>query len=151
MVVAGFAVGRWGKNARSDVLLLAGTLAAMVVLLLFEASRSLGWIYVAGIFGGVSEVLIAAASYSIVSSLIPPERRATLFGLFNATLFLSWGGSATLIAGPLVDSLVRAGRSELVAYRASYIVGLVITGAGLVMLLAQVRTAAFRKRLSSGT
>ncbi len=149
MVVAGFAVGRWGKNARSDMLLIGGTLAAMVMLLLFEAARQLGWIYIAGVFGGVSEVLIAAASYSIASSLIPAEKRATLFGLFNATLFLSWGASSTLIAGPLVDSLVRAGRPELVAYRASYIVGLAITGAGLVMLLAQSRTKAFRQRLSA--
>jgi MFS family permease len=149
MVVAGFAVGRWGKNARSDILLVSGTVAAMVVLVLFEAARWLGWIYIAGVFGGVSEVLISAASYAIAASLIPPEKRATLFGLFNATLFLSWGASSTLIAGPLVDALVRAGRTELVAYRASYLVGLAITGVGLVMLLAQSRTRAFRQRLSA--
>jgi MFS family permease len=148
VVLSGFAVGRWGKNARSSVLLVAGTLSAMAGLLLYNVARQVWLIYAANLFGGASEVLVFASAYAIASALIPPERRATLFGLFNATFFLSWGVSATFISGPLVDSLVRAGRSQLFAYRVSYLVALGITAVGLVMLLFQARSRASRQRLS---
>jgi hypothetical protein len=83
------------------------------------------------------------------SALIPAEKRATLFGLSNATFFLSWGASATLIAGPLVDSLIRSGHSQLSAHRASYMVALGITGIGLVVLFLPSRSQAYRQRLSA--
>lgn len=149
MVVMGFVIGRWARNARSSVLLILGTVSAMIGLLLYDVARQLGWIYIAGLFGGASEVLIFASSYAIASALIPPDSRATLFGLYNATFFLSWGVSATLIAGPLVDSLIRAGHSQLSAYRASYLVALGITGIGLVLLVLQSRSRAYRQRLSA--
>ena len=149
VVIVGFVIGKWGRNARSDVLLIVGTVSAMAGLLLYNLSRYLGWIYVAGLFGGASEVLVFASSYAIASALIPPEKRAMLFGLFNATFFLSWGVSATLIAGPLVDSLILAGRSQLFAYRASYLVALGITAIGLLLLVLQSRSKAYRQKLSA--
>jgi MFS family permease len=149
MVVMGFVIGRWGRNARSNWLLILGTASAMIGLLLYNVARHLGWIYVAGLFGGASEVLIFASSYAIASALIPAEKRATLFGLYNATFFLSWGASATLIAGPLVDSLIRLGHSQLSAYRASYMVALGITAIGLVVLVLQSRSQAYRRKLSA--
>lgn len=149
MVIMGFVIGRWARNARSNVMLILGTVSAMVGLLLYDVARQLGWIYVAGLFGGASDVLVFASSYAIASALIPPERRATLFGLCNATFFLSWGLSATLIAGPLVDSLIRAGHSQLSAYRASYLVALGITAVGLALLVLQSRSRAYQQRLSS--
>jgi MFS family permease len=150
VVIVGFVIGKWGRNARGDILLILGTVSAMAGLLLYNLSRHLGWIYVAGLFGGASEVLVFASSYAIASALIPPEKRATLFGLFNATFFLSWGASATLIAGPLVDSLILAGHSQLFAYRASYLVALGIAAIGLLMLVIQSRSRAYRQRLSAG-
>ncbi|MEZ4567651.1 MAG: hypothetical protein R2860_12095 [Desulfobacterales bacterium] len=73
-----------------------------------------------------------------MSVLIPPERRGTLFSLFNATLFLSWGVAGTLIAGPIVDFLIHAGFNPLSAYRAAYVSGLAMVAVGLTILLYQI-------------
>jgi MFS family permease len=79
----------------------------------------------------MADVIILASSYAFVSVLIPPERRGTLFGLFNATLFLSWGVAGTLISGPIVDLLFHAGIRQADAYRAAYLSGLVMVFIGL--------------------
>jgi MFS family permease len=115
---------------------MAGTLSAIMSLgLYFFATKSI-WIYGANILGGFSEVIIFANSYTIASILIPPRSRARLFGYFNATFFLSWGLAGTLISGPLVDALITSGKSQIFAYKISYVVASTITAIGLVLLMA---------------
>jgi MFS family permease len=105
----------------------------MIYLVLFAYTNQLELIFAASLFRGIAEVIIMAASYAFASVLIPPQRRGFLFGLFNATLFLSWGIGGTLIAGPIVDGLIHAGISEVLAYRAAYLSGLVLVVIGLVI------------------
>ncbi len=121
-------LGRWIGNGQSVCL---GALIAIAYLLIYAFTNDLKWIYVASCFRGMADVIILAASYAFVSVLIPPERRGFLFGLFNATLFLSWGVAGTLIAGPIVDLLFHMGVSQALAYRAAYLSGLVMVIIGL--------------------
>jgi MFS family permease len=121
-------IGRWLGDGQSVCL---GALIAIVYLLIYSLTNNLHWIYVASWFRGMADVIILASSYAFVSVLIPPERRGFLFGLFNATLFLSWGVAGTLIAGPIVDLLYHSGISQAIAYRAAYISGLIMVIIGL--------------------
>jgi MFS family permease len=121
-------LGRWVGDGPSVCL---GAAIAIVYLLIYSLTDNLSWIYVASWFRGMADVIILASSYAFVSVLIPPERRGTLFSLFNATLFLSWGVAGTLIAGPIVDLLFHAGISQAIAYRAAYLSGLVMVIIGL--------------------
>jgi MFS family permease len=136
MILTGFFLGRIKINKRDEIMLMAGTLSAIMSLgLYFFATKSI-WIYGANILGGFSEVIIFANSYTIASILIPPRSRARLFGYFNATFFLSWGLAGTLISGPLVDALITSGKSQIFAYKISYVVASTITAIGLVLLMA---------------
>ena len=74
-----------------------------------------------------------ATSYTMASVLIPPEKRARLFALFNATFFLSWGLASTFIAGPIVDLLIQHDFAETTAYQVSFVVTAGITCIGLVL------------------
>ncbi len=123
-------IGRWLGDGQSVCL---GAFIAIIYLLIYSFTNDLKWIYVASGFRGMADVIILAASYSFVSVLIPPERRGFLFGLFNATLFLSWGVSGTLIAGPIVDILFHMGVSQVLAFRAAYLSGLVMVFIGLLI------------------
>ena len=78
-------------------------------------------------------MIIMATSYTMASVLIPPEKRARLFALFNATFFLSWGLAGTFIAGPIVDLLIQKNIAETTAYQVSFVVAAGITLIGLVI------------------
>ena len=56
------------------------------------------------------------------------------FAWFNATFFLSWGVAGTLIAGPIVDLLIRTGASEVFAYRISFLSSAVLVVIGAIIL-----------------
>ncbi len=124
-------LGRWFGDGQSICI---GAFIAIAYLLIYAFTNDLKWIYLASCFRGMADVIILAASYAFVSVLIPQERRGTLFGLFNATLFLSWGVAGTLIAGPIVDLLFHMGVSQVLAYRAAYLSGLVMVVIGLSIL-----------------
>ena len=141
-------IGRWFGDGQSVCL---GAIIAVVYLLIYTFTDNLAWIYVASGFRGMADVIILAASYAFVSVLIPPERRGFLFGLFNATLFLSWGVAGTLIAGPVVDLLLHKGFGQVLAYRAAYLSGLIMVVIGLLILAFLVfvmmpKTAILRQR-----
>ncbi len=88
---------------------------------------------------GERKALVIASSYGMASSYIPPEKRGTCFALFNATLFLSWGVGATLIAGPVTDGFVALGVSESHAYMASFMGCAAVTLAGILVLFRLFR------------
>jgi hypothetical protein len=49
-------------------------------------------------------------------------------------MFLSWGVAGTLIAGPIVDSLIRSGTGQVFAYRMSFLSAAVLVVVGMVVL-----------------
>lgn len=90
IICFGLLAGRLGKWLGDGQSVCLGAIIAIVYLLIYTFTDKLAWIYVASGFRGMADVIILSASYGFVSVLIPPERRGSLFGLFNATLFLSW-------------------------------------------------------------
>lgn len=147
MIITGLVSGWFGKVLGDGRALLAGTAAAIVPLLILGVTLNLGLVYASNLLRGFSDVLIMAASYSLASRLIPPERRGRLFGWFNATFFLSWGVAGTLIAGPVVDFLIARGKAEVFAYQMAFLSGALITLAGFFILLALlIKTGMLRPR-----
>ena len=134
IILTGLVTGWLLKRTGVRSLLVFGVLSAVVSLLLLGTGDDLIHIGICNLVMGVSEVLIMAASYQLASSYIPPEKRGELFSIFNATFFLSWGIAGTCITGPITDLLIAAGRSQVVAYRASFNTAAGITLSGIVLL-----------------
>ena len=134
MVVTGLATGWLTLRLGSRRLLLAGSVAAMVSLFVLGVADTLVSVCISSFLMGFSEVVVLSASYELAAALIPPLKRGTLFSLFNATFFLSWGMAGTLIAGPVTDFLISQGRGEVLAYKVSFLVATGITLLGTLML-----------------
>jgi MFS family permease len=132
--IFGLFVTRLSRRYKDVYLLFASTLIAIVSLMGFALASSLSVIFVSNFLAGISMVVILAASYSYASRLIPPEHRGKQFAWFNATFFLSWGAAGTLIAGPLVDLLLKAGACQVFAYRISFVSSAVLVVIGMIIL-----------------
>ncbi|MFZ2630226.1 MAG: MFS transporter [Desulfosalsimonadaceae bacterium] len=131
IILFGLLAGRIGLLIGDGPSVCLGAVIAMAYLIIFGITDNLRLIYAASFLRGISDVILMAASYAFASVLIPPERRGALFGLFNATLFLSWGVAGTLIAGPTVDILLLLGADPVTAYRAAFLSGLGMVVIGL--------------------
>ncbi len=134
MILMGLAAGSIAKRLGDGLSLAAGTMLAVVSLVLLVMARHLGLLYLSNFIRGCSEVMVTASSYAFASRLIPPQRRARLFSLFNATFFLSWGVAATLMAGPIIDLLIAKGVAQTTAYRVAFAAAAAMTLVGLGML-----------------
>ncbi|HOX31712.1 MAG TPA: MFS transporter [Spirochaetales bacterium] len=143
LILVGFFLGALGGAMGIPALLVAGTLAGAASLLLYALAPSIGLIYLASAFKGLSDGCVSSSSYAYASTLIPPGKRGRYFAAYNATFMLSWGTSATLVTGPLIDGLVRAGRPAAFAYRAGILssVAIMLLGLGLLGLLLRTRPA----------
>ena len=134
MIAGGFGAGAlssWLGNGRS---LMLGCIITIASLLIFGFAPS---VYVAGfsnILMGGSDVIVMTSSYALASVLIPPLTRGRFFGVFNATMFLSWGVASTIITGPLIDLLIHRGVAELFAYQMAFAASAAITAIGLGIL-----------------
>ncbi len=137
--LGGFLVSRLSRRYADRSILLGGSAAGLVGLLGFAIARGLHLIFVSNFFAGVADVVILASSYSLASKLIPPEHRGKQFALFNATFFLSWGLAGTLIAGPVVDLLIRYGTSQVFAYKMSFVSGAVLVTLGVITVIHSLR------------
>lgn len=137
--IFGLFVTRLSRRYRDVHLLYVGTFIAIISLIGFAFAEHLSIIFISNLLAGISMVVILAASYSYASRLIPPEHRGKQFAWFNATFFLSWGAAGTLIAGPLVDLLLRAGASQVSAYRVSFMSSAVLVVVGLIILCVTER------------
>jgi MFS family permease len=133
--VFGLFITRLARRYKDVVLLFAGTAVGILSLLGFVVATALPVIFIANFLAGVSMVVIMSSSYSYASKLIPPEHRGKQFAWFNATFFLSWGVAGTLIAGPIVDLLMRAGTSQVLAYRISFLSSAVLVVIGILILI----------------
>lgn len=133
MILAGMAAGWIGRRWGDANALMAATALAVASLVIIAVTDDLRLVYLSNFFRGCSEVVISAASYAFAAQLIPPQRRARLFSLFNATFFLSWGMAGTLIAGPVADILMARGAADNFAYRMSFVSAAVLTLVGLLI------------------
>jgi len=131
----GLIIGKLSKRLTDKILLLTGSLIAILYLFGFILAKSLTAIFVSNFLGGISDVVIFSSSYSFASKLIPPEHRGKQFALFNATFFLSWGVAGTFIAGPIVDLLVKAGRTQVFSYKMSFLSAAILVLIGILILL----------------
>jgi MFS family permease len=135
LIAFGFLIGFLGRAFGLPALLLLGAVSGILSLLLYVSAPSIGFIYLASFFKGISDASIASSSYAFASVLIPPDKRGRYFAIYNSTFFLSWGLSATLLTGPLIDFLLKAGGSEVFAYRAGLLSGVALMVLGLILLV----------------
>jgi len=137
--IFGLFITRLSRRYRDVNLLYLGTFIAIISLIGFAIASHLAVIFLSNLLAGVSMVVILAASYSYASRLIPPAHRGKQFAWFNATFFLSWGVAGTLIAGPLIDILLRTGASQVFSYRISFVSSAALVVVGLIILYAADR------------
>jgi len=139
MIIFGITSGWAARKIGNYDYLLVASIAAALSLIIIGIAQSLPWICIASFLMGFSEVAILASSYELASQLIPPDRRGTLFSIFNATLFLSWGIAGFFISGPITDFLIAAGRPEVYAYKVSFNAAAGITISGVLLLIYLLR------------
>ena len=139
MIIFGITSGWAARKIGNYGYLIVASIAAVLSLIIIGIAESLPWICIASFLMGFSEVAILASSYELASQLIPPDRRGTLFSIFNATLFLSWGIASFFIAGPITDFLIAAGRPDVYAYKVSFNAAAGITISGVFLLIYLLR------------
>jgi PPP family 3-phenylpropionic acid transporter len=140
-MIAGLMVGSVVAKSDDNKAMMAGTITSILGIVWLTMAPTFTWALIASFLRGASEVIIAAASYSIVARMAPVEYRGRLFAYYNATFFLSWGIAATLIAGPVADILIALGASNADAYRGSFLTAVVLVSIGVAMLLFAFRYA----------
>ena len=138
MVITGLISGWLGKRLGNGNALILGAAVSVAGLILLASADTLSLVYVSNLLRGVSEVIILASSYAYASILIPPENRAKLFGMFNATFFLSWGIAGTLVAGPIIDVMIASGAPEVLSYRVSFMAAAAMTSVGILIMIGLV-------------
>lgn len=134
VLIVGFLMGSLVRTMGDKNLIFVGSTLACFDLLGFAVSKTLGLIFVSSFLAGASHVIVLSSSYTYASRLIPPAHRGKQFALFNATFYLGWGAGGTLVAGPLVDTLIKQGKSAVLAYKVSFLAGLVMVVGGIVLL-----------------
>ena len=139
MIIFGITSGWAARKIGNYGYLIVASIAAVLSLIIIGIAESLPWICIASFLMGFSEVAILASSYELAAQLIPPDRRGTLFSIFNATLFLSWGIASFFIAGPITDFLIAAGRPDVYAYKVSFNAAAGITISGVLLLIYLLR------------
>jgi MFS family permease len=135
VLLIGFTAGTLSKKFGHAKTLTFGVTIAIIAILFTALSDNLFFIFIGSFLMGTSEVIIVAAAYAIASILIPAQKRAKLFGLYNTTFFLSWGLAGTLISGPLIDLLILGGSPDIFAYQVAFIISALITGIGLLIFI----------------
>lgn len=135
ILLGGLIVVPLARRIRDETLLVVGAVVGIGYLLGFAVAKILHLLFLSNFLGGFSDVMIRAASYTYASRLIPAEYRGRQFALYNATFFLSWGVGATLIAGPIVDLLIRSGAGQVFSYQMSFLSAATLVLIGLIVLL----------------
>jgi MFS family permease len=134
MIFSGILVGSIVSKVNDNRVLYSGALSAIFGILWLVFAPTYELALIGAFFIGAAHVIIESAGYSIVAAIVPEEFRGRLFGIFNATFFLSWGIAATLITGPIADLMIYLGYTNVTAYRTSFLVGASIVIIGLLVL-----------------
>lgn len=129
----GLMVGYIGRMLGVDRTLIIGSILSILALVLIVFANNLIIIFLGNFIRGLADVIVSTTSYAFVSRLIAAKQRARLFGVYNATFFLSWGLSGTLISGPITDYLISIGTSEALSYQMAFLAAsfLICIGLGL--------------------
>ncbi|MFX1305770.1 MAG: MFS transporter [Promethearchaeota archaeon] len=135
VMITGFTAGFLSKKLGHSKALIFGTMLGIIALLITATTIYLEIIFIGSFLIGAAEVIITASSYAMASVLIPARIRAKLFAVYNTTFFLSWGSASTLIAGPLIDLLIKKGKGEVFAYKIAFLVGALICLIGLFIFI----------------
>lgn len=135
IILLGLLVGGIGYRLGNGNTILVGALMGITSLILFAISTDLYFIFIASFLRGSAQVVITASAYAFASGLIEAKDRGRLFGIFNATFFLSWGLAGTVIAGPIIDFLLMSGTTEVFAYRAAFLSATFVTFIGVLILI----------------
>ena len=138
-MIAGLVVGSVVSKADDNKVMIVGIGSSIAGLLWLIIAPTFTLSLIGAFLNGASEVIISAASYSIVAKMAPKAFRGRLFAYYNTTFFLSWGIAATLIAGPIADILIFQGLTNANAYRGSFIAAILLVVIGVVILLASFR------------
>jgi MFS family permease len=134
IILLGLVVGGLGYRFGNGNTILIGAVMAIIALILFS-SDDLIFVFIASFLRGSAQVVIMASAYAFASGLIAPKDRGRLFGVFNASFFLSWGLAGTIIAGPIIDVLLALGAAEIFAYRVAFLVATGVTFIGVLILI----------------
>jgi len=134
ILIFGFIATRLSRIVSDIKLLLFSSLVVIISLLGFALADAISIIFFANFLAGVCHVMIMASAYSYASKLIPPEKRGKQFALFNATFFLSWGVAGTIIAGPIVDILIKLQFTQDFSYRMSFVSAAFLVVIGIFIL-----------------
>lgn len=136
IILFGLMVGWVGSRLGNGRTILLGAFMSIVSLLLFAFSTDMNLVFIASFLRGSAQVVIMASAYAFASGLIAAKDRARLFGLFNASFFLSWGLAGTIIAGPIIDFLLTSGAPEVMAYQVAFLSATFVTLLGAIILVA---------------
>ncbi|MFX1516222.1 MAG: MFS transporter [Promethearchaeota archaeon] len=136
IILLGLIVGKIGHQFGNGNTILIGAFMAIIALILFTITSDLNFIFLASFLRGCSQVVVMSAAYAFASALIDPKDRGRLFGVFNASFFLSWGLAGTIITGPIIDFLLISGASEILAYRVAFLAATGVTLIGVFVLIA---------------
>lgn len=133
IILMGLMVGYIGRMLGVDRTLIIGSILSILALVLIVFANNLIIIFLGNFIRGLADVIVSTTSYAFVSRLIAAKQRARLFGVYNATFFLSWGLSGTLISGPITDYLISIGTSEALSYQMAFLAAsfLICIGLGL--------------------
>jgi len=135
LILVGFWIGALGKKIGIQKLMVLGGACGVLYLALYALAPGLWLIYPASLLRGLSDGFLAASSYAFASVLIPPEKRGRYFAAYNATFMLSWGTSATLVTGPIIDGILAAGGDSVFAYRMGILSSALTSLTGLVLIV----------------
>ncbi|MFX0205410.1 MAG: MFS transporter [Candidatus Hodarchaeota archaeon] len=135
IILLGLVVGGLGYRLGNGNTILIGAVMAIIALILFASTNLILFVFIASFLRGSAQVVIMASSYAFASALIAPKDRGRLFGVFNASFFLSWGLAGTIIAGPIIDFLLVLGAAEIFAYRVAFLVAAGVTFIGVIILI----------------
>ncbi len=130
----------------------------MFMIGIFSAILGFLWLIVAPSFElalisafliGSAQIVIQVTSYTLISSLIPPDWRGRIFSWYNATFMLSFGIAGTLITGPISDYMIYVlGTTDLQAYRVAFVAAIIIVVIGLLVYYPIGRTFRDNHRLA---
>ena len=134
-ILFGLLIGSIIASMDDNKVLFSGVVFAFLGILWLVVAPTFVLSLLTGFLIGSSNVIIESSAYAIASKIIPEKFRGRLFGIYNASFFLSWGIAATLITGPIADYMIAIGLTNANAYRVSFLVALFIVSIGIVLLL----------------
>ena len=129
-ILIGLTIGKISKAAGHGGTVLLGVSVAITGMLIFISVTDINYIYVGNFLMGSAYVMMSSSTYAFASILIPSKHRGKLFGIYNATFFLSWGFAGTFISGPIIDFL---GSEEVFSYQIAILLGALIALIGLII------------------